>query len=163
MYEQEVIHLLKTETAFLGSIDGSQPRVRPMKPWVDREGHIWLFSRFDTKKVAEFKANPRIELCIAGKNKEVLTLSGRLREETRPGSSIFRATLDLMYAETPEMKRFFPENDTTSLVLYRVVVYEIRFMRVGYQLATRINLPMEQNPDVELAFCQGGFCLVEDN
>ena len=40
MYEQEVLSLLKTETAFLASIDGAQPRVRPMKPWVDPEGHI---------------------------------------------------------------------------------------------------------------------------
>lgn len=161
MYEQEVLGLLKTETAFLGSADGNQPRVRPMKPWIDPEGHVWLFSRFDTKKVAEFKVNPRVELCVVGKNQEVLTLTGRLRDETRPGSSIFRATLDLMYAETPEMKMYFQENDTTSLVLYRLVVHEIRLMRSDCQLVTRVNLPMEQSPDVDLALCQGGFCLLE--
>ena len=162
MYEQEVLSLLKTETAFLASIDGAQPRVRPMKPWVDPEGHIWLFSRFDTKKVAEFKANPRVEMCVVGKNQEMLTITGRLRDETRPGSPVFRATLDLMYGSTPEMKMYFPEKDTTGLVLYRLLVHEVRYMRTDCKLVTRVNLLMEQNPDVDLALCQGGFCLVEE-
>lgn len=162
MYEQEVLNLIKTKTGFMASVDDNQPRVRPMKPWVDPEGHIWLFSRFDTKITLELKQNPRIELCFVGDQQEVLTLSGRVRDETRPGSSIFRATLDLMYGANPEMKMYFPQNDTTGLVLYRVVVHEIRYMRPDCQLVTRINLPMEQNPDVELALCQGGFCLLEE-
>jgi uncharacterized pyridoxamine 5'-phosphate oxidase family protein len=162
MYEQEVLNLLKTETAYLGNIDGNQPRVRPMKAYVDREGHIWLFSPFDTRKVTELKNNPRIELCVLGKNYEVLTLTGRVRDETRPGSPLFRAMLDMMYAEMPEMKKTFPDRDTTSLVLYRVVVHEVRYMRQNHEMVTRINIPMEQNPDVELAMCQGGFCLLEE-
>jgi len=162
MYEQEVLNLLKTETAYMGNIDGNQPRVRPMKAYVDREGHIWLFSPFDTRKVTELKNNPRIELCVLGKNYEVLTLTGRVRDETRPGSPLFRAMLDMMYAEMPEMKKTFPERDTTALVLYRVVVHEISYMRQNHEMVTRINIPMEQNPDVELAMCQGGFCLLEE-
>ena len=162
MYEQDVLNLLKTETAYMGNIDGNQPRVRPMKAYVDREGHIWLFSPFDTRKVTELKNNPRIELCVLGKNYEVLTLTGRVRDETRPGSPLFRAMLDMMYAEMPEMKKTFPERDTTSLVLYRVVVHEVRYMRQNHEMVTRVNIPMEQNPDVELAMCQGGFCLLEE-
>ena len=162
MYEQDVLNLLKTETAYLGNIDGNQPRVRPMKAYVDREGHIWLFSPFDTRKVTELKNNPRIELCVLGKNYEVLTLTGRVRDETRPGSPLFRAMLDMMYAEMPEMKKTFPERDTTALVLYRVVVHEVRYMRQNHEMVTRVNIPMEQNPDVELAMCQGGFCLLEE-
>ena len=162
MYEQEVLTLLKTKTAYVGSIDGNQPRVRPMKAYVDREGHIWLFSPFNTRKVAEWKANPRIELCLTGKNDEVLTLSGKVRDETRPASSVYRATMDMIYAEMPEMKKSFPDRDTTSVVLFRVVVYEVRYVRANQELVTRINIPMEQNPDVELDLCQGGFCLLEE-
>lgn len=162
MYEQEVLNLLKTETVFLGSLDGNQPRVRPMKLYVDKEGHIWLFSPFETRKVVEMKNNPRIEICVVGKNYEVLTLSGRVRDETRPGSPLYRAMLDMMYSEMPEMKKTFPARDTTALVLFRVVVHEVRYMRADQQMVTRVNIPMEQNPDVELAMCQGGFCLLEE-
>ena len=42
MYEQEVIQLLKSETAYLGNMDDNQhPRVRPMRAYVDKEGRIW--------------------------------------------------------------------------------------------------------------------------
>lgn len=162
MHEQEVLDLLKGETVFMGSVVGNLPRVRPMKPYVDRDGHIWLFSRFESNKVLELQENPRIELCVMGKEQEVLTVIGRVRDETRPGSPIFRATLDLMYAEVPEMRSYFQDNDTTALILYRVVVHEVRYMRKDCQLVTRVNIPMEQNPDVELALCQGGFCLLPD-
>lgn len=162
MYEQEVIQLIKTETAFMGSIDGNRPRVRPMKPYVDREGHIWLFSRFDTRKVSELNQSPRVELCIAGKEGETLTLVGRVKDETRPGSPTFRALKDVMFGELPEMRKQFPDNDTTALVIYRLVVHEIRLVRADYQLVTRVNLPMEQDPDIDLALCQGGFCLLEE-
>jgi general stress protein 26 len=162
MFEQEVLDLVRTETAFLGNIDGDQPRVRPMKPYVDREGHIWLFSPYATHKVDELKKNPRIELCVVGKNDDMLTLTGRVKDETRPGSPLFRATLDLMYAEMPEMRKYFPERDTTSLVLFRVIVHEVRYVRQGHQLVTRVNIPMEQSPEVELEMCQGGFCLLQE-
>ena len=162
MYEQEVLNLIRTEVAFLGNIDGERPHVRPMRLYADREGHIWMFSPFETSKVKELKNNPRIELCILGKNYEVLTISGRVRDETRPGSPLFRATLDLMYAEMPEMKKQFPERDTTSLVLFRVVVHEVLYVRSDCQLVTRVNIPMEHNPDVELNMCMGGFCLLEE-
>jgi len=162
MYEKEVLNLLKTETVFLGNIDGNQPRVRPMKPYVDREGHIWLFSPYDTRKVVELKNNPRIEICVVGKNYEVLTITGRVRDETRPGSPVYRAMLDMMYAEMPEMKKSFPARDTTALVLFRVVVHEVRYVLADHQMVTRVNIPMEHDPDVELAMCQGGFCLMPD-
>ena len=55
MYEQEVIQLVRSETAYMGSIDGNRPRVRPMKPFIDQEGRIWLFSRYDSHKVAQIE------------------------------------------------------------------------------------------------------------
>ena len=44
MYEQEVIQLLKSETAYMGNVDDNQqPRVRPMRAYVDKEGRRWRF------------------------------------------------------------------------------------------------------------------------
>ena len=162
MYEQDVIQLIKSETAFLGSYDGSRPRVRPMKPYIDSEGRIWLFSRFDTRKVAELAQYPRVELCVLGKSGEILTLVGRVKDETRPGSAAYKALKDMMFGELPEMRKEFPDNDATALVIYRLVVHEVRFVKADYELVTRVNLPMEQDPDIDLAMCQGGFCLLEE-
>ncbi|MDR3565873.1 MAG: pyridoxamine 5'-phosphate oxidase family protein [Negativicutes bacterium] len=160
MYEQEVLHLVKSELAFMGTVDDNRPKVRPMKPYIDREGHIWLFSRFDSKKVSEMEINPRVELCFVGQNQEVLNLYGRIKDETKPGSATFRALRDMMFAEIPEMKNYFSDQDLNSLIIYRLIVHEIRYWRPSGEFTTRVNLPMEQNPDVELNMCQGGFCLM---
>ena len=160
MYEQEVLQMIRSNLAFMGTVDGDRPRVRPMKPYIDREGHIWLFSRFDSKKVAELENNPRVELCFVGQDQEVLNLYGRLRDDTRHGSATFRVLRDMMFAEIPEMKNYFPQQDLNSLIIYRFIVHEIRYRRPSGEFTTRVNLPMKQDPDIELSLCQGGFCLM---
>ena len=160
MYEQEVIQLVRSETAYMGSIDGNRPRVRPMKPFIDQEGRIWLFSRYDSHNVAQIEENPRVELCIMGKNQEVLSIYGRLKDDTKPGTPTFRVLRDLMIAEIPAMKHYFAEGQEDSLLIYRLAVHEIRYTRPDCDLTTRVNLPMEYDPDGDLAMCQGGFCLM---
>lgn len=160
MYESEVIELVRLKVGFLGTVDENRPRVRPMKPYIDTEGRIWLFSRYDTKKVAELQQNPRIELCILGDHQEVLTIYGRVKDMTKPGDPTFRVRRDLMFADVPEMKHYIAEGNADSLVIYRLLVHEIRYMRSDCELTTRVNLPMEHDPDGELHLCQGGFCLL---
>lgn len=159
MYEKEVIDLIKSEVAFMGTVDENRPRVRPMKPYIDHEGHIWLFSRYDSKKVANLLQNPRIELCFLGKDQQVLSIYGRIKDETKAGSPTFQVIRTLMLNELPEMKHYFKEQNQDSLIIYRVVVHEIRYTKPDCELTTRINLPMEHDPDIELAMCHGGFCL----
>ncbi|MDU4962171.1 MAG: pyridoxamine 5'-phosphate oxidase family protein [Sporomusaceae bacterium] len=161
MYESEVINLVKSKTAFMGTVDENRPRVRPMRPYIDADGQIWLFSRFDTKKVSELQQNPRVELCFVGDNQEVLTIYGRVKDSTKPGDPEFRVRRDLMAADVPDMKQYFAAGDIDSMVIYRLRVHEIRYMRENCELTTQVNLPMEHDPEVELAMCQGGFCLIE--
>ena len=160
MYETEVIDLIRSKVGFMGTVDDNRPRVRPMKPYIDRTGAIWLFSRFDSKKTAELQQNPRVELCFLGDNQEVLTVYGRLKDITRPADPAFRVFRDMMYVDMPEMKHYIAGSDINSLIIYRMIVHEIRYMRQDCEVSTRINLPMEHDPDVELSLCQGGFCLL---
>ena len=159
MYEKEVINLIKTEVAFMGTIDENRPRVRPMKPYIDYEGHIWLFSRYDSKKVSDLLQNPRTELCFLGKEQQVLTIYGRIKDETKPGSPAFQVLRDIMLNEIPEMKHYFEAENQDSLIIYRLIVHEIHYTKPNCEVTSRINLPMEYNPDIEMAVCQGGFCL----
>jgi general stress protein 26 len=159
MYENEVISLIKSGVGFMGTVEDNRPHVRPMRPYIDNEGHIWLFSRYDSRKVAELDQNPRVELCFVGPESEVLTIYGRISNETKHSNPVYRVVRDLMFAEIPEMKEYFSENDETSVTIYRFIVHEIRYMRANKELTTRVNLPMAQDPDIELAMCQGGFCL----
>lgn len=162
MYETEVINLVRSKVGFMGTIDENRPRVRPMKPYIDRDGRIWLFSRYDSKKVSELLQNPRVELCFLGDEQETLNIYGRIKDITRPADPAFRVLRDMMAVDIPDMKHYISNNDINSIIIYRLIVHEIRYMRPDCELTTRVNLPMEHDPDVELALCQGGFCLLEE-
>ena len=69
---------------------------------------------------------------------------------------------DMMLNHVPEMKHYFSENEEDSIVLYQVIVHEINYMRPDRTVVSNINLPMTYNPEVEVTFCKGGFCLTED-
>jgi general stress protein 26 len=70
MYEQEVLQMIRSNLAFMGTVDGDRPRVRPMKPYIDREGHIWLFSRFDSKKSLNWETTPGSNCASSGRTRK---------------------------------------------------------------------------------------------
>ena len=66
MFEQDVINLVKNNTAYVATVDGVIPRIRPMTPYVDDAGGIWFASNKSSKKVHEIKANPRVTIFVPG-------------------------------------------------------------------------------------------------
>ncbi|KMO85736.1 hypothetical protein AB840_11955 [Megasphaera cerevisiae DSM 20462] len=161
MYEEAVLDIIKKEPAFMASVSGERPRIRPMKAFVDEFGHIWLFSRFDSKKVEELSVNPRVELAFMGKDDSVVTLFGQVKDETKPGTPQFRLVRDAMLNTIPEMKNYFGKNEEDKIVLYQLVVHEVNYMLPDRTVTSRVNLPMTYNPEVEVTFCKGGFCLID--
>lgn len=160
MYESEVLSLIRSKVGFMGTIADNRPKVRPMRPYIDHEGKIWLFSRYDSKKVNELEQNPRIELCFLGDEQELLTIYGSIRDVTKPADPAFRILRDRMFVDIPDMKHYIgPNDDINSLIIYRLLVHEICYVRADCEVTTRINLPMELDPETELNLCQGGFCL----
>ncbi len=162
MYEEQVIHIIKNEPAFMASVDGNRPRIRPMRVFVDETGHLWLFSRFDSKKVGELAANSRIELAFMGQDKSILTISGELKDETKPGTSSFRLIRDAIFHTFPHMDAYFDEGEQDSMVLYALHVHEVHYMLPDRTVTTKVNLPMTYSAEADVTFCKGGFCLLED-
>ncbi|MDR3563092.1 MAG: pyridoxamine 5'-phosphate oxidase family protein [Negativicutes bacterium] len=153
MYEQEVINLVKNNTAFMGTVDGHRPRVRPMKPYVDEAGHIWLISAAKTKKVAEIEENPRVELCVQGQG-EFVQIFGRLKP-VKPEAELLKT----IFAALPAMTNYFSGPDDPNVVIYRMTVHEVFYANQQHVLTTNVNLDTEPDWDREVSLCPGGFCL----
>lgn len=162
MYEDKVIDIIKNETAFLASVDGNRPRIRPMRVFVDDTGHLWLFSRFDSKKVQEWQANPRVELAFTGKDQSYLTIYGTIKDQTKPGTPEYRVIRDMIFNSFPNMEKYFGEGEQDSFVLFGLDVHEVHYMLPSREVVTQVNLPMTYSAETDVAFCQGGFCLFED-
>ncbi len=154
MYEQEVIHLVRDNPAFLGTVDANRPRVRPMKPYIDEKGQIWLVTAVHTKKIAEIAANPRAELCTLGKN-EFVQIYGKLSQD----HSVTPEFIAKIFGAIPEMKEYFTGTTDPAIAVYSLTIHQISYARGKKVFTTGFDIKTEV--DVEALLCPGGFCLID--
>jgi len=148
MYRHEVMNLIKSNIAFLGTVDGEQPRVRPMKPFLCEHGHIWLFSHLLAKKVDELHDNDRVELCFVGEGDEVLRLSGVLDINPNLTGEEFHGLKVKVFNEMPQMKKYFTGPRDPLMIVYRLRVRHVIYTTKDNEVATQVDFATEDDPDI---------------
>jgi general stress protein 26 len=107
----------------LATIDGDQPRVRPVSP-VKTEGFVVHVANLRSyHKTAEIEANPRVELCYLDDGHNQVRLSGIARVESD------RAVLDAIWTNNPLMRYYLGSLNNPQLIVYRVEPERVRYMQ----------------------------------
>lgn len=107
----------------LASIDGEQPRVRPVSP-VRTDGFtIYVANLRSYHKTQEIAANPRVELCYMDQGHDQVRISG-VAEVLQD-----QAVLQAIWDENPLLRQYLGSIDNPELVVYRIVPQQVRFMR----------------------------------
>lgn len=107
----------------LATIDGDQPRVRPVSP-VKTDGFtIYVANLRLYHKTVEIAANPKVELCYmdAGHNQVRLTGSAEIVTE--------RPLLEEIWQANALMRQFLGSLDNPQLIIYRIRPTEVRYMQ----------------------------------
>jgi general stress protein 26 len=107
----------------LATIDGDQPRVRPVSP-VRTDGftvHVANLRAYH--KTEEIAANPRVELCYLGDDHDQVRISG-IAEVVDD-----RGLLEEIWAANPLMRQYLGSVDNPELIVYRIRPVRVRFMR----------------------------------
>jgi uncharacterized pyridoxamine 5'-phosphate oxidase family protein len=108
---------------FLATVDGDQPRVRPVSP-VRVEGFtVYVANLRGYHKTAELAANPRVELCYLDAGHDQVRITGRAEVVTD------RALLGEIWAANPLLRGYLGSVDNPELIVYRIVPGRVRFMR----------------------------------
>ena len=108
---------------FLATIDGDQPRVRPVSP-VRTDGFtVYIANLRAYHKTVEIEANPRVELCYLDDGHDQVRISGLAEVVTDP------ALLRAIWDDNPLLRGYLGTIDNPELVLYRVIPERVRFMR----------------------------------
>jgi general stress protein 26 len=107
----------------LATIDGDQPRVRPVSP-VRTEGFtVYVANLRSYHKTIEIAANPRVELCYLDEHHDQVRISG-LAEVVSD-----RALLQEIWDSNPLLRQYLGSLDNPELVLYRIRPVCVRFMQ----------------------------------
>src|SRR5262245_2176969 len=107
----------------LASIDGDQPRLRPVSP-VRTDGFVVYVANLRLyHKTAEIAANPRVELCYMDDGHNQVRLTGLAEIVTE------RPLLEEIWNANPLMRQFLGSLGNPQLVVYRIRPTQVRYMQ----------------------------------
>ena len=107
----------------LATIDGDQPRVRPVSP-VRIDGFtIYVANLQRYGKTREIAANPNVELCYLDERHDQVRITG-VAEVLAD-----RAKLQEIWAGNALLRRYLGRPENPELIIYRIRPERVRFMR----------------------------------
>jgi general stress protein 26 len=107
----------------LATIDGDQPRVRPVSP-VRTDGFTVYVANLRTyHKTQEIAANPKVELCYMDEGHNQVRITGVAEILTD------RPLLQEIWDANPLMRQFLGSLDNPMLIVYRVRPEQVRYMQ----------------------------------
>jgi general stress protein 26 len=115
--------IAKAKFPQLATIDGDQPRVRPVSP-VRTDGFtVYVANLRAYHKTAEIAANPKVELCYTDEHHNQVRITGVAEVVTD------RPTLEDIWNTNPLMRQYLGSLDNPQLVVYRITPNRVRYMQ----------------------------------
>ena len=107
----------------LATMDGDQPRVRPVSP-VKTDGFtVYVANLRGYHKTGELAANPRVELCYLDGDHNQVRVTGTAEVVTD------RGLLEEIWNSNPLLRSYLGSIDNPELVVYRIRPSRVRYMR----------------------------------
>ena len=107
----------------LSSIDGDQPRLRPVSP-VKTDGFtVYVANLKAYHKTQEIAANPKVELCYMDSKHDQVRITG-VAEVLEDADE-----LQTIWDGNPLLRQYLGTIDNPMLIIYRIVPKQVRFMR----------------------------------
>jgi len=107
----------------LATIDGDQPRLRPVSP-VRTDGFtVYVANLRSYHKTAEIAANPKVELCYLDDHHNQVRITGVAEVVTD------RPLLQEIWQANPLLRQYLGSLDNPELIVYRIVPARVRYMQ----------------------------------
>ena len=107
---------------YLATIDGDQPRLRPVSPVRTDGFHVYIANLRGYHKTVEIQANPKVELCYMHEHNQVrITGVANIIDD--------RTLLEEIWGDNPLLRQYLGSIDNPDLVVYCVEPTQVRYMR----------------------------------
>jgi len=107
----------------LATVDGDQPRVRPVSPVRTENFTVYVANLRGYHKTEEIAANPRVELCYVDHEHNQVRITG-IAEVLRDDSLLHE-----IWSTNPLLRYYLGEADNPELIVYRIIPTRVRYMR----------------------------------
>jgi general stress protein 26 len=107
----------------LATMDGDQPRVRPVSPVRTERFTVFVANLRMYHKTQEIAANPKVELCYLDEKHDQVRITGVAE------IVLERQLLQEIWDANPLMRQYLGSIDNPALIVYRIRPERVRFMR----------------------------------
>lgn len=108
---------------YLATMDGDQPRLRPVSP-VRTDGFtVYVANLRSYHKTVELAANPKVELCYLDQQHNQVRITGLAEIVTET------AVLQDVWETNPLLRQYLGRIDNPEFILYRVRPLRVRYMK----------------------------------
>ncbi|MFP6764221.1 MAG: pyridoxamine 5'-phosphate oxidase family protein [Planctomycetaceae bacterium] len=108
---------------YLATLDGDQPRVRPVSPVLTEGLTVYVANLRSYHKTVEIEANPKVELCYLDDSHDQVRITG-IAEIVED-----RKLLQRIWDTNGLMRQYLGSLDNPQLIVYRIRPERVRFMR----------------------------------
>ena len=108
---------------YLATLDGDQPRLRPVSPVRTDRFTVYIANLRSYHKTGEIASNPKIELCYLDAHHDQVRITGVAEIVTD------RGLLQEIWDANPLLRQYLGSIDNPELVLYRIRPNRVRYMR----------------------------------
>ena len=101
---------------FFATVEGNQPRVRPMMPYLTENGELLLALLGRSRTIPEIKANPHVEVCFVDRKMWYCRVTGT----AEISSDISKK--EIVFENVPMLRQYFagPEDPNYHLAVIKV-------------------------------------------
>lgn len=107
----------------LATIDGDQPRLRPVSPVRTDEFTVYVANLRSYHKTGEIAANPNVELCYLDDQHNQVRITGVAEVVTD------RPLLEEIWDQNPLLRQYLGTLDNPELIVYCVRPNRVRYMQ----------------------------------
>jgi len=107
----------------LATMDGDQPRLRPVSPVRTDGFNVYVANLRSYHKTGEIAQNSKVELCYLDPDHQQVRITGIAEPVTDPG------LLNSIWETSPLLRAYLGSPDNPELVVYLVKPVRVRFMR----------------------------------
>ena len=107
----------------LASVDGDQPRLRPVSPVKTDGFNVYVANLKSYHKTQEITANPKVELCYMDSKHDQVRITGKasvLEDEPE---------IQAIWETNPLLRQYLGTPENPLLIIYKIIPEQVRFMR----------------------------------
>lgn len=123
MNKEEVIDLIRDAGfGLLATTEGSQPRVRPMMPYLTDDGELLIALLGRSRTINQVQENPLVEICFVDRKMWYSRITGEAKISQSAENK------EILWNNIPMLKQYFSGPEDPNFVLLEVKIKQVEAM-----------------------------------